>query len=142
MPIDLAASAIVELRNAPLSFINLCNPTPVLWSTLIKHYASSLNVPLVPYNEWYTRLEKTSYQRFSSGDAGIISHNPVYKLVGFYGSLKDQRNEETEAFMGNKFETNSVKLTKSLGNINISQLDTRDVERSLAHWKKTRAVDI
>ena len=121
--------------------VNLVNPAPVPWSTLIKHYAALLHVPLVPFSEWYAKLEKAVNEAFSSGNSEAISENQAYKLVEFYGNLRDLRNDNLEAFMSNRFETNEVvRLTRSLGSGSHTQLDSKDVERSLMYWKKIGAV--
>ena len=141
VPIDIAASAVVELRHAPVPVVNLINPTPVSWSTLIKHYAQLLKVPLVPYNEWYAKLEKAANEAFSSGNAEAVNENPAFKLVEFYGGLTDLRKDASEAFMSNRFETAElVRLTKSFGSGSETQLGLKDVERTLEYWRKINAV--
>lgn len=141
VPIDIAASAVVELRDASVPVVNLINPKPVSWSSLIKHFASSLNVPLVPYAEWYERLTKAVNDALSSGNSQIINDNPAFKLAEFYGGMKDLQNDKLEAFMSNRFETKEVvRVTKSLGDNELIQLGQEDVQRWLTYWRRVGAV--
>ncbi|PCH42369.1 acetyl-CoA synthetase-like protein [Wolfiporia cocos MD-104 SS10] len=62
IPLDIAAAALVDFRKAsnPTHTVHLAHPRPVSWDLLAEAVAAEFSVPLVPYAEWLSRLEKAS----------------------------------------------------------------------------------
>ncbi|KAF8972154.1 hypothetical protein BDZ97DRAFT_1636524, partial [Flammula alnicola] len=57
IPADLAAAAIVEMQETSNKMLHLVHPKPSNWGTIMTHLEKLLNVPLVPYEEWFAHLE-------------------------------------------------------------------------------------
>ncbi|KAF5355374.1 hypothetical protein D9757_013348 [Collybiopsis confluens] len=74
IPIDVAAKAVIECHEAQNKVLHIVHPSPVPWNKLFTPMAVALKVPLVPYEEWCSRLEYEGRQVFSSSsgnDRGI-----------------------------------------------------------------------
>ncbi|KAF8577132.1 NAD(P)-binding protein [Ramaria rubella] len=60
LPIHVAASTLIELRHTSNQFAHLVHPRPVTWTLIIQLIASALDVPVISYDEWLSRLEALS----------------------------------------------------------------------------------
>ncbi|KAJ7127862.1 hypothetical protein C8R44DRAFT_733273 [Mycena epipterygia] len=60
IPVNFAASAIMDLTNTPESFecASIVHPRPVIWTTILEPLAEALGVPLVLYKEWLAKLQQ------------------------------------------------------------------------------------
>ncbi|OBZ73483.1 Nonribosomal peptide synthetase 14 [Grifola frondosa] len=58
LPADTAAEVIIEMMDSPQPILHLRHPRPMPWSNVMSHISAALNVPLVPYREWFARLEQ------------------------------------------------------------------------------------
>ncbi|KAG8992459.1 hypothetical protein FRB94_013915 [Tulasnella sp. JGI-2019a] len=82
LPVDVAASAILELRHSKNQTLHITHPRPVAWSLVMGCFSSLLGVPLVPFNEWLEKLESST-----SKDAHAIQSNPALALMTFFKSM-------------------------------------------------------
>ncbi|KAH9934294.1 uncharacterized protein B0H18DRAFT_980690 [Fomitopsis serialis] len=58
IPVGAAAAALIEFMDSPETILHLRHPHPVTWSEVFKHFALVLDLPLVSYSDWFTRLER------------------------------------------------------------------------------------
>ncbi|KAE9394813.1 CurK protein [Gymnopus androsaceus JB14] len=66
LPMEMAAAAIVDLRDSPSTVVNIVHPCPIKWGTLMGELAEYLHVPLIPYAEWFGCLEGISREQVAS----------------------------------------------------------------------------
>ncbi|KAL6298480.1 hypothetical protein BKA93DRAFT_830667 [Sparassis latifolia] len=76
LPVELAAAAIIDMRDTMGETLHLVHPHPVTWDTVMRPIASMLAVPLVPYREWFARLQSSILDAAvpsSNSDTGSLS---------------------------------------------------------------------
>ena len=85
LPLQVSAQALVQVLDAkttPLAtHLHLVNPTPFRWDVMFDYIAKKLDVPLVPYVEWFSKLKEASTTVKNAQDYSALC------LLGFYESL-------------------------------------------------------
>ncbi|KAF8573785.1 hypothetical protein K439DRAFT_1642677 [Ramaria rubella] len=71
-------AALIELRHTSSQFAHGVHARPVPWMSVIQHVAGTLHVPVIPYEEWLSRLEASPETR----DA--LHRNSALHLIDFY----------------------------------------------------------
>ncbi len=137
------------MRDSPTGVLHVAHPRPVTWDTVFDPLASLLDVPLVPYAEWFARLEKSlndveSQQGSNVSDSSTTIDNPALKLIDFFRASFEV-TETTEAMrlaresMGLLPKVTldkSVLASKTLQDENLPQLGREDAEKWVLHWKE------
>ena len=72
-----AAKAFAEMRHSPEPFLHLIHPRPARWHDVMAPIAELFNVPLVPYDQWTSALEKS----VDAGSAAEVEAMPPKALV-------------------------------------------------------------
>lgn len=133
MPPDVAASAILEMRDADQTFLHLVHPNPVQWSTIFTAAAEILQMPLVPYAEWLTRLE-ASHQ---SGKETVES-NPALKLLSFFleGALEHLPDGSTRLrrLLPSLLTDRACQVSPTLAHAD--RLNKQSMERWVSYWRQ------
>lgn len=137
----MAASAIIELRHTSSNFVHLVHPRPVPWDIVIGHITEALQVPLIPYDEWFTRLEAVPR---TDED---LHRNPALHLIDFYReslSTKDSQGVDEKEAMGLAVFDTTATMTDapSLGPSHLAQLGKADIEQWISYWRSTGALDV
>ncbi|KAJ7635327.1 hypothetical protein FB45DRAFT_1057185 [Roridomyces roridus] len=125
--VDIAAAAIVEFLGAPstATFTHLVNPKPVPWSTLASMIARNLDVPLVPYEKWLSRVE-------AAGEALEGFRAP--RLLSTFRAFQNSEGQ-TDAFGFAKLDiANALDASETLQS-GKCQLGEKDVESWLGYWR-------
>ncbi|ETW81166.1 tridomain enzyme adenylation-thiolation-dehydrogenase [Heterobasidion irregulare TC 32-1] len=141
LPVDTAASAILDLRHVPddMECVHIMHPRPVPWSSIITPLAKALDVPLLPYSEWLQSLQNTS-----SSISGSMT-TPAVLLANYFASLeKKDRRGQTEGrareHVGRNMHVFSVergqKTSRTLGDPTLAPLGTQNAEKWLKFWKQ------
>ncbi|KAF7349949.1 Acetyl-CoA synthetase-like protein [Mycena venus] len=87
IPVHLAAAAIVDFLDLPTAkILHLINPKSVPWRTLAAAAALELDVQLVPYADWLSRLETATNVHKS-----IVTSRATH-LLHFFRSLNRKRD--------------------------------------------------
>jgi hypothetical protein len=132
--IDTAAQAIVDYLDAPMDFkfAHLVHPRPVKWSKLVPFVASQLDVELVSYQVWLTKLEEVAQHQTS--DETLVKNLPALRLLDFYRSISkssDFSNREAFALLDMPYDI-AVRGSRALQNV--APLDERHVTAWLKYW--------
>ncbi|KAF8572826.1 NAD(P)-binding protein, partial [Ramaria rubella] len=140
LPVHVAASALIDLRHTSSQFVHLVHPRPVPWTSVIQHVADYLHVPVIPYEEWLSRLKASP----RTDDA--LHRNPALHLIDFYQfstTPKDfARLSSREAMGVAMFETNiSAREAPSLAPARLWQLGKDDVNKWIGYWKSKGALE-
>lgn len=139
LPVNLAASAIIEMRDTVQETLHVIHPRPVSWSTVMKPIASILGVPLVPYAEWFARLQHSGRDINSPVALDEHPHGSIsaLKLVDFYRlGLKtpSQRpNTESMGLLPKVAFKKGVLASASLRDAH--QLGVGEVEKWIRYWR-------
>ena len=122
------ARAIIAMRNSPEPILHLVNPNPVPFQLFLKPLAHALNVPLVPYDEWLSRLQD-SLKDTSLSEVEHLKRNPALRLLDYYRSRwsNDGRDMSLDT-------SKAVKISPSLLDMPLSP-DL--IERWLASWRES-----
>lgn len=117
------------MRHSEDMFLNLAHPNPVGWEDIFGHFSAALNVPMVEYGEWLTRLEQTA------DDKEAYANNPALHLLDFFRSVqKSVPSDDKEALGLPRLETDrAVRVAPSL---KCEQLGKEDVDKWLAFWRR------
>ncbi|KZP22007.1 NAD(P)-binding protein [Athelia psychrophila] len=94
LPMDVVSQAILDValsKEAPSIALNIVHPRPSQWSAVITSVASAMQragltrrrLPLVPFKEWFARLE----QRSKGAYAGEMADIPALKLLEFFRGM-------------------------------------------------------
>ena len=130
-------------RTKPLEqTLHVVHPRPVAWTTIFTAIADALkpltaneSLPLVPFSEWFAKLEATSPHE--------VARVPALKLLGFFhgmaagddemraqGAISDSR----EALGAAQLETIKVQRA-SRTMATVESLDAKDAHRWVGYWR-------
>ncbi|THU97197.1 acetyl-CoA synthetase-like protein [Dendrothele bispora CBS 962.96] len=153
IPADMAARAIKDFLDVPTTetngqtaIVHLIHPRPVRWSTLAHLIASRLeNVDVVPFKVWLAKLEEKGRE-----DPEAEKKISALRILEFYKGLASetqarsgsvplttsgQTEDELEAFGFPEIGMERAKkLSETLADPEVRQLEERDVERWLRCW--------
>lgn len=139
LAIDVAAAAILEARHSSAQTLHIVNPHTTSWSSVMASLSASLNLGVVPFNEWVTKLEGSIHHE----DPDAMKRNPALALLEFYKRLNkgfasaSQGNDMTmgrEA--GGLARLRTEKAMKASASLNDApRITGEDVERWVAYWR-------
>jgi len=85
LPLQTSAQALVQVLGAqtaaPALHLHLVNPTPSRWDDMFGYIAKKLDVPLVAYHEWLSKLKEASTTVKNTHEHSAL------RLLEFYESL-------------------------------------------------------
>jgi len=102
--------------------------------------SSTLNVPLVPYMEWFARLESSANEEDDShqhsGQQAENSRSALRMTHFFRIGLNATKNTESMGLLAKVHSEKGVKASPSLQNGSVRPLSAHDVKIWVANWKK------
>ncbi|KAI0718411.1 acetyl-CoA synthetase-like protein [Cerioporus squamosus] len=123
VPVDIAASTLLEVLQSNERIVHLTSPRPVTWSDIFKPIAAKLNVPLIPASHWLERL-RADAARSESQSRG---HESAHALIDFF----EATFSEKEVLFGTE---KVVKASSSLQNM--QSLGEADALKWLEFWER------
>ncbi|KAE9386159.1 hypothetical protein BT96DRAFT_928410 [Gymnopus androsaceus JB14] len=141
IPVNAAAAALVNIcRNPQGTTMHLVNPHKTKWTSIINAVAEIIRVPVVPYKEWFGRLElSNSSVTTSSSD----SSNPALRLVDYFrqGTLHpDTFSRSPTECMGLESKVSMEKGMIASGILtdpNFPPVSEEDIRCSIKYWQTT-----
>ncbi|EPQ51233.1 acetyl-CoA synthetase-like protein [Gloeophyllum trabeum ATCC 11539] len=131
LPPEVSAAALVELCSSDQSFAHLVNPKHSQILPVMERVSKKLNVPLVPYQEWLSRIVE-SYRSTPLPEVDILKRNPALRLLGFFKAARS--GEHLEPLGTVKLDTrNTVTAARSLDE-DTRELTEEDVDRWMRGW--------
>ncbi|KAG9023400.1 hypothetical protein FRB95_013135 [Tulasnella sp. JGI-2019a] len=138
LPVDVAASAILDLRHSKSQTLHIAHPYPVPWSLVMHGFSSELHYPLIPFTKWVDKLEASV-----KDDPKAVQLNLALALLSFFKSLGANFAEEAIAVgRGDDFEaggSHPLSLTKSTGESHslrgAQRITEEDVRRWIKYWR-------
>ncbi|KAF8488261.1 acetyl-CoA synthetase-like protein [Gautieria morchelliformis] len=131
IPLDVAAASLVEMRNADHRYLHLVHPKPVEWSDIFMTAANILQLPLIPYTEWLSRLEALQRSGRDPADS-----NPALRLLDFFRSgseLLPDGSGRYQRFTPSLQSSYACQVSATLANVDC--LDKRCIEQWLGYWR-------
>ncbi|TBU38867.1 acetyl-CoA synthetase-like protein [Dichomitus squalens] len=122
-----AARAFVEMRKSSSAILHLVHPRPIEWKAIVIPMAKELGVPLVPYSEWLSELEKGAGEG-SANEVDAMRTNPALRLLDFFRAQRDSNRSDTRLSTA-KAELASEELA------HMCQLGSEDAMRWITAWR-------
>jgi len=131
LPLQTSAQALVQILGAettPLAlYLHLINPTPFQWDDVFGHIAKGLDVPLVSYPEWFTRLQEASTTVKNAQEHSAL------RLLEFYGSLNQGGGSEVGGLPSCNTEV-AKGVCPVLNEEGLRDLKAEEIQRWLYYW--------
>ncbi|TCD61564.1 putative NRPS-like protein biosynthetic cluster [Steccherinum ochraceum] len=134
IPADKAAQALVEMRNSKYPILHLSHPRPVPWSNIISPISRALNLPVVPYAEWFAKLQKSGEGLSAQMEAEALKNNPALGLLPFFSSVNTQASSGEAMGLRSMETTKAQEVAVSLSENTLPRLSEADVLKWLAYW--------
>ncbi|KAL1938320.1 hypothetical protein VTO73DRAFT_11771 [Trametes versicolor] len=131
VPVDVAASALLEMLYSGEQVLHLSAPRPVPWNTVFGPIAEWLGVPLVPPSEWLAKLRESAKAAESGPKVG--AHDSAHNLLPFFEaamSIKELKFDNGKA----------VTVSKALAEL--QPLGKDDALKWLQFWKDAKFLEI
>ncbi|KAM5543039.1 hypothetical protein V8D89_003423 [Ganoderma adspersum] len=133
------ARAFVEMRHSLDPIVHLVHPRPVPWNTVVAPIAQELDVPLVPFTEWLSKLE-SSVEKGSKSAEGVEATrlNPALRFLSLFkmqGGIADGALWVDAMGFPMMGTDKAVQVSESL--VHLPQLDGERVMMWLAAWRKS-----
>ncbi|PPQ73012.1 hypothetical protein CVT24_001401 [Panaeolus cyanescens] len=141
IPVDVASSAIVDMRQATSptgpETLHLVHPSPARWKDIMEPLAEIFNVPLVPYLEWFARLESSARQADSGKSSSPSSTRAALKLTHFYRIALGSSPEVTESMglLPNVSAQKGFSASATLQSDCLMSLGREDVNKWVSYWR-------
>lgn len=119
IPVDFAAASIIEMLGSQESVLHLVHSRPVPWSVFSNTVSQCLGLPIIPFEEWVSKLIVPS----QSKKAEIVS-GPAASLVDYF-----KRYQVSGAISTEKAENISPSLRGA------EVLCAEDVRRWIKYWR-------
>ncbi|GJJ05921.1 putative NRPS-like protein biosynthetic cluster [Clathrus columnatus] len=138
VPVHKAASAIIELRHAPINFAHLVHPRPIKWTELIHSISDELQLPIIPFSDWVNQLENLPKTE------EMFHKTHALHLIEFYkaaipppkGSATDSFSNEHEVMGLPTFETSrTVSAVEALNEVSLPCITTEEVVGWIGYWR-------
>ncbi|TFY81856.1 hypothetical protein EWM64_g2159 [Hericium alpestre] len=119
LPVDVAASALLQMLHSKEPVLHLVHPHPVGWDTVFGYFSTALDgLSVIPYSDWVSR--------FRSAETKVDSDSTSAMLTEFFetGDFSDAPLSMEKA----------VKVSQALRNAR--PLQEKDVINWIEYWKK------
>ncbi|KAF8626806.1 hypothetical protein AX17_006463 [Amanita inopinata Kibby_2008] len=139
LPSDMGAAAFADFRHANLTtnIVHLVHPRPVPWSRLAAAFSEELEVPMVTFEEWYSRLEKLACSQWETGDVEQQKKVPALRLLDFFKSFGNGSSRDVMgAVMGRVSMDQALAYSPTLAKCSWRQLDEYDVRKWISYWRQ------
>ncbi|KAF9650627.1 acetyl-CoA synthetase-like protein [Thelephora ganbajun] len=132
LPLQTSAQALVQVLGAkttiPALHLHLVNPTPSQWDDVFDHIAKKLDVPLVSYPEWLSKL------KVASTTVKNAQEHSALRLLEFYGTLTQGSGSEAGGLPSCNTEVTRV-VCPVLNEEGLRKLKAEEIQRWLDYWK-------
>ena len=132
LPLQTTAQALVQVLGAkttpPALHLHLVNPTPSQWDDVFGRVAEKLDVPLIPYREWLSKLKEAS-----ATDKNTQEHSAL-RLLDFYGSLAQGGGSEAGGLPSCNTEV-ARSVCPALNGEGLRGVTAEEIQRWLDYWK-------
>jgi len=132
LPLQASAQALVQVLGAktaaPTLYLHLVNPTPSRWDGVFGYIAKKLDVPLVAYHRWLSKLKE------ASTTVKNTQENSALRLLEFYGTLIQGSGPEVGGQPSCSAEV-ARGVCPVLNGEELRDLKAEEIQRWLDYWK-------
>jgi thioester reductase-like protein len=134
IPVHIAASALVDMRNASALHLHLAHPSRISWIAIANLLSYRFKVPIVPYNEWLSALENSV--SLASSEVEATRKNPALKLLKTFQNAAVVPRKGREVLGLPRLDTQeAVRTSPTLQDSAALRLDAKDVYSWFGYWK-------
>ncbi|KAG6828985.1 hypothetical protein H0H92_006107 [Tricholoma furcatifolium] len=135
LPVSTASRLVMDILDTsePLRHFHLANPCRTPFDDLIYSIALSLDVPVVPYDEWLSKLRSLSLQSDSVAEQSIPPDPRLFSLLGYFdagNSLGGERWQDAHVEV-----TRMMAHSPEMSRMQLRPLGPQDTQRWLAYWR-------
>ncbi|KAJ3532134.1 hypothetical protein NM688_g7468 [Phlebia brevispora] len=137
--VDGAARALTEMRDSDIPNLHLGHPRPVPWSSVMDAAAKTLNIPIVPYEQWFSLLKASGEGLSADSEVEMMRQNPALKILDFFGNglpSKDGTVPLESLGLPALDMTEALKVAPSLAPESLPLLSGGDANKWISYWKK------
>ncbi|KAL5513471.1 hypothetical protein ACEPAH_3870 [Sanghuangporus vaninii] len=135
LPIDIAAEVIAELRNSAAPVLHLAHPHPVSWSSVFQAASQELQLPLVPYNDWFRALTSDEQSLDVMRSVDLLTKNPALRIVDFFRRPVENMDAHGETLGMRPIALHeALKNSVTLRRMQEMPLSDVDVKKWIAAW--------
>lgn len=138
-----AASAMIRFRHSPFPIVHLAHPRPVRWTEVIEPVAESLDVDVVPWNDWLAALAARARAQATSSDAQEAKCNPATLLLSTYSAYADSMPGDSRPARGKEVlgavlldTRKAARVEPLLAKSRLPQIRRKDVDLWLGYWRR------
>lgn len=124
VPVDIAASALLDMLGSDEPILHLVHPYTVSWDVISHTASEAFGIPVIPYKEWVSKLQAAA----QGANEEVARHNPAIKLLEFF---EKEMGEVSVAMISTD---KAVQVSPTLKSI--KKLERKDVEMWMAYWKE------
>lgn len=134
IPLHTAARALIEMRDVDQQILHLSHPHPVSWSRVSKFLSTTLNVPLISYEDWLTRLEDSAGSVSAGSRKSGEDSNPALRLLYYFRALKGTNVSKEALGLPKLSISEGIKVSAALRDA--QPLNDMDVAYWINSWEK------
>ena len=132
LPLQASAQALVQVvgtdTTPPVLHLHLVNPTSVQWDDVFGCIAKKLDVSLVPYHEWFSKLKEASTTVKNAQEHSAL------RLLEFYGSIDQGSGSGAGGLPSHSTEVASA-VCPVLNQEGLRDITAEEIQRWLDYWK-------
>ena len=133
IPLDAAARAIVELRNADASYLHLAHPVSTPLSSILEPISRELDLPIIPFDEWLSSLEQSGEGLDASAEVEVARNNPALKLLDFFAKQAGRSGKDGVFGMKTLGVTEARRISRTLDEL--PAVTQEDVLGWVKYWR-------
>lgn len=142
IPVHIAAQVLVDFTRVNFdgsSIVHLAHPRPVPWSTLADVLSSTLSVPLVPFSEWFLKLEQlASNKPDGSGNIEMLRKVSALRLLPILRQMSSKTPMGSSALGTLPVDlTKARALSSTLANPSFPPLSSTEVVSWVKYWNRS-----
>jgi hypothetical protein len=138
VPAEVVCQALLNLSYASCSGIfHIAHPRPAPWSAVCEPLAQALELPLVSYDDWFTRLLE-SLPKLGPDTIDLMQQNPALKIVEFFKNAR-AKYRAVEA-MGIPYMDVANAAAASVALQTVKPLTTEDALGWLEYWRQSQFI--
>ncbi|KAI8989661.1 acetyl-CoA synthetase-like protein [Trametes punicea] len=124
VPVDVAASALLEMLHSREPILHLVCPRPVAWNDVFSALAAELGVPLVLAPEWLAKLRQAAQE--AAKGPNVERHESAHNLVPFLETSMERREVKLDT-------TKAVKVSTTLASM--KPVGKEDAAKWVQFWR-------
>lgn len=134
----MAAAVLLEFLETTEPILHLQHPRPSTWKDVFGYFADILQLPLVPYPEWFTRLADSlapdANSKLQAGQEHGLRLIDIFRLAF---DLNEARPDVMGKLVPRLDMTHALRESATLREGRIDEIRPEDVYNWVNYWRRT-----